>query len=328
MCLAAGAAVFGACEAPARQPATDPDPATPRRADAANPWAAFDPDTVQPGTRAGGLVLDTLHSRDVASGYDADVAVFGGEIELSGRTMIHPDADIARETICFEADSVAGRLLPYMEGDRRRRWFCFEDQAVTAGMLAVPGEVTPATIVIDGYTIIFGSSDEVNRARLVRVLSRGADGGTGAGAADSAADAAREQAVRAIVAFLRGESELDPRLLADTVELHVAPEGGGESRRIARQALLDRDAWRIGERSLLPPEIPARLSTMPGQHVNCRVYSLESRDPALARLPHVGASLQQAPAGSCLQTWNMTFIFAAAPGHPILVAVLYDQWEW
>src|SRR5690606_15071826 len=106
------------------------------------------------------------------------------------------------------------------------------------------------------------------------------------------------------------------------------PEGGGESRRAERQALLDRAGWHVGERSFLPFAEPARLSTMPGQHVNCRVYPLDSRSPVLARLPHVGASLQREPAGSCLQTWNMTFIFGASPGHPVLVAVLYDQWEW
>lgn len=143
-----------------------------------------------------------------------------------------------------------------------------------------------------------------------------------------AGTAARVGATEALVAFLRGERELDRALLADSVTLYIAPEGGGDSRQAGRSSLADRGAWSVGSTSLLPFDGPATLTTTPGRHLNCREYALASSFPSLAQLPHVGASLQADGATSCLQTWNMTFIFNDGPADPEIVAVVYDQWEW
>jgi hypothetical protein len=70
------------------------------------------------------------------------------------------------------------------------------------------------------------------------------------------------------------------------------------------------------------------LTTRVGRHFNCLEYPLSSRYPELARLPHVGARLEPADAGSCLQSWNLTFVYDAGPRPPVLVAVVRDQWEW
>jgi hypothetical protein len=55
------------------------------------------------------------------------VAIFRGQIELSGRTMRHFEPDA--QDICFEADSVSAARLPRWRGDERRPWFCFTNEA-------------------------------------------------------------------------------------------------------------------------------------------------------------------------------------------------------
>lgn len=142
-----------------------------------------------------------------------------------------------------------------------------------------------------------------------------------------AADAPRVQAARAVVAFLRGDAPPDTTLLADSVTLHVAPEGGGDSRRVSRDALRDRSAWRVGRFSLVPPASLTELTTAPGRHLACVETSLATRAPDLAAHPHVGASLRPARPESCLQSWTLTFVFAD-PAPAVLTDVLYDQWEW
>ena len=61
--------------------------------------------------------------------------------------------------------------------------------------------------------------------------------------------------------------------------------------------------------------------------MNCREQPLERKFPRLARFPHVGTMLEPERARSCLQTWNMTFVFDTSEG-PRLIAAVYDQWEW
>jgi hypothetical protein len=71
----------------------------------------------------------------------------------------------------------------------------------------------------------------------------------------------------------------------------------------------------------------SKLTTKVGRHLNCREQPLAAKFPQLAHLPHVGTMLQPENFGSCLQTWNMTFVFDTST-RPRLVAVAYDQWEW
>lgn len=141
-----------------------------------------------------------------------------------------------------------------------------------------------------------------------------------------------EAAARGIVAFLRGEAPLAGVALADSVALYVSPEGGGGRTVIARPALARPEGWvaRSAGRSytLVPPPGLTKLTTRVGRHLDCREHPLSSRFPELARLPHVGTMLQSADAGSCLRTWNVTFVFDSAARPPRLVAAVYDQWEW
>lgn len=285
----------------------------------------FDPDTAQTGRRIGNLTLDSLVRRGPATGQDADIALFRGEVELSGSTMRHPDADLSQTSVCFEADSASASRLPRMTGDERRAWFCFSNGDFAAGNLAQPAEVLSAVVVVDSFTIVRGYSDEVNRAHLVRVLGRTRP----VFQPDTLIRAAER-----IVAFLTGDAPFEEITLEDSVSIHLAPEGGGTHVRVPRDALRERQQWRVRSPdgrtvySLVPPRRDALLVTSPGRHLNCREQELASLFPELARLPHVGAMLQPPAARSCLQAWNATFVFAARGPRPSLTAVVYDQWEW
>jgi hypothetical protein len=135
-------------------------------------------------------------------------------------------------------------------------------------------------------------------------------------------------AADSIVAFLRGGVPLDTSLLADSVTLYVAPEGGGASRPAPRHALRERAAWQVGEYRLVPPPEATAVERRAGRHFNCRESDLATRYPELARLPHVGVRLAPPGSTSCLQVWNLTLVFAAEGVRPALVAAVYDQWEW
>ena len=146
------------------------------------------------------------------------------------------------------------------------------------------------------------------------------------------ADSALVRSAREVVGFLAGELPFDSLRLADTVELRIAPEGGGATKRIGRTALRDRASWAVagppGRVSLIPPAGYSLLSARAGRHFNCQEQDLASRAPDLAARPHVGVRMQPDGASSCLQSWNASFVFDTAGGAPSLVAVLYDQWEW
>ncbi len=146
------------------------------------------------------------------------------------------------------------------------------------------------------------------------------------------AHAGLERAARQVVGFLRAEVPFDSLALADTVELRVAPEGGSGASKVSRAALHDRAAWTVWAPPrrfpLVPPARYSTLSTSVGRHFNCLEQDLATRAPDLASRPHVGARLQPESPQSCLQSWNATFVFDTAGGHPRLTAVIYDQWEW
>jgi hypothetical protein len=141
-----------------------------------------------------------------------------------------------------------------------------------------------------------------------------------------------EEAATQIIRFLRGEVGFERIRLADTVTLYVSPEGGGTRTALTRQQLRDRSNWKVPvlgiEPSLVPPQGLTRLTTRVGRHFNCREYPLSSRFAELARLPHVGTRLDRGQESSCLQAWNLTFVFDPDERPPTLVAAVYDQWEW
>jgi hypothetical protein len=164
-------AAAAACTPPAEEPSVPDGPVA--EAMEVRPGVRFDPATTAPGTAVGGLTVESVDARVAAgAGEVVGTARFSGELTLSGATMRHPDyPDVP--AICFEADEASAARLPRWEGDERRAWFCFENHVTAASALAAPGEVRPATVTIDRFTIHRGLSDEVNTAVLVRVTARG-----------------------------------------------------------------------------------------------------------------------------------------------------------
>jgi catechol 2,3-dioxygenase-like lactoylglutathione lyase family enzyme len=141
-----------------------------------------------------------------------------------------------------------------------------------------------------------------------------------------------ESAARDAIAFLRGELGFDRVHLADTVVLYLSPEGGGARTRFTREQLRDPASWKVVSGghaySFVPPPRLTKLTTRAGRHFNCGEYPLASRYPELARLPHAGVKLEPEAPESCLQAWNVTFVYDPATRPLRLVAAVYDQWEW
>jgi hypothetical protein len=140
-------------------------------------------------------------------------------------------------------------------------------------------------------------------------------------------------AAESIVSFLRGENSFDTTRAADTVVLHISPEGSGDSALVPRALLRNRSNWRVSSSAgttyrFVPPSRATQLTTRAGTHFNCLEYPLASRFPDLAEFPHVAVKLVPPGAESCLQSWNLTFVFAPDEAQPTLLAVVYDQWEW
>jgi hypothetical protein len=102
------------------------------------------------------------------SSFVGDIS-FRGEIELTGHTMRHFEAD-ATNAACFEADSASAARLPRWAGDRRRAWFCFSNAPAATRALGPSQEERPARVVIADFTIHRGLSDQVNSARFVRLV--------------------------------------------------------------------------------------------------------------------------------------------------------------
>lgn len=142
-------------------------------------------------------------------------------------------------------------------------------------------------------------------------------------------------AATTIVAFLQGSASFEQIRVADRVSLYLSPEGGGTRRELSSGALRDRFTWKVRSDALdhtysfVPPERDWELTTRVGRHLNCsHDYPVETRVEHLAALPHVGTTLHPRNGESCLQSWNLTFVFDPEVRPPTLVAVVYDQWEW
>jgi hypothetical protein len=144
-------------------------------------------------------------------------------------------------------------------------------------------------------------------------------------------------AAETVIAFLRGEVGFERIRVADTVTLYLAPEAGGTRRALSRAELRNRSNWSVRMRSLpnapghsysfVPHKAKADLETRVGRHLKCLEYPLSSIYPELARFPHVGTKLVHSTA-SCLNTENLTLVFDPNGKPPMLIAAVYDQWEW
>jgi hypothetical protein len=179
------------------------------------------------------------------------------------------------------------------------------------------GDSAAARYVVSGWRILSGENgDSITLRRPVPYSA-----------------ATLDSSARRVVDFLRGNGSFDQieLKLSDTVTLFVSPEGGGGRATFVRERLRQPSAWRVrsGGRvfSLAPPAGMTKLTTKVGRHFNCKEQPLASKFPRLAQLPHVGAVLEPENARSCLQTWNVTFVFDTT-SHPRVVAAVYDQWEW
>ncbi len=147
----------------------DPDTAGARRA---RMGVVFDPARVRIGDTIAGLVVEKIGANpNVIDSTLVGSAVFQGEIELTGATLRHPEADAGNE-VCFEADSASAERLPRWSADRRRAWFCFTNPAEARRALGAGAAERPARIVISNFVINRGLSDQINSARFVRLLDR------------------------------------------------------------------------------------------------------------------------------------------------------------
>jgi hypothetical protein len=123
---------------------------------------------VRRGSRIGGLTIDSIAA--TPTGFDSSLvgtARFAGELTLAGRIMAHPDSEV--RALCFEADTASAPRMPRWAGDTRRAWFCFSNREEAVGLIGSTEPGRALTVVIDGFTIHRGLSDQVNSARLVRV---------------------------------------------------------------------------------------------------------------------------------------------------------------
>jgi hypothetical protein len=149
----------------------------------------------------------------------------------------------------------------------------------------------------------------------------------------SPAEAAFVAAAETIIGFLQGNADYSVLALTDTVTLYLAPQSGGGVAKVPASALRDRSAWRVRsdeglDYPLTPPAHFSHVTARFGRHFRCFEYHLADEIGELALLPHVGTRLQPDDYTSCLQTWNLTFVFQAGTMPPRLAAAVYDQWEW
>jgi hypothetical protein len=167
------------------------------------------------------------------------------------------------------------------------------------------------------------------KSMAIAVLLTGACSGRG----PKDPEARLESAASELARFLAGYGRFDALNLADSVDLYIAPDGGGGHVRMARERLRDPHDWKIGTdstaRSFVPRGLRTRVVTDVGHYMNCTPSSIATRYPEYAALPHVGVRLEPPRVKSCLETWNATFVYdTTGGGAPRLVAAIYDQWEW
>ena len=134
------------------------------------PGIRFDPTSLLPGDRVGNLVADSVSIRQTSGSDWVGLARFRGELMLGGHAT-HP-AEASPTAVCFEADSLSATRMPRVAGDRRRPVICFTNPGPAARELGPAAEARPATILIDGFSVLRGQSDGLNRARFVRLLAR------------------------------------------------------------------------------------------------------------------------------------------------------------
>lgn len=189
-----------------------------------------------------------------------------------------------------------------------------------------PSRLAALTVALSA-TIISCASEEPD-PRVDSEVARPAAEATSSPARDQELVEAAERVVR----FLQGDLPFGEIRVADTVTLRLSPDGGGAQASLPRASLRDRTNWVVptehGHQSFVPPPALPHLSARSGVHFNCLEYPLTSVASDLADVPHVGVRLAPHAEANCLQTWNLTLVFEAADGAPVLAAAVYDQWEW
>ena len=135
-----------------------------------------------------------------------------------------------------------------------------------------------------------------------------------------------------VVTFLQGDLAFEELEVAPVVSLHLVLDGTRAD--VPRDELRSLGRWQVrsqtsgADYSFVPPEDATGLELREGRHFNCLEYDLASRPGNLGDLPHVGATMTSGDPTSCLNSWNVTFLFDSAAESPRLVGAVYDQWEW
>ncbi|HYO00112.1 MAG TPA: hypothetical protein VEU28_10600 [Actinomycetota bacterium] len=158
--------------------------------------------------------------------------------------------------------------------------------------------------------------------------------GCGGDAAEVAVPAASPTHERSAltVGFLQGGLAFEELEIAPVVSLHLALDGTRVQ--VPRDELRSLASWKVRSQtagaiySFVPPEDATGLKLREGRHLNCLEYDLASRPGNLGDLPHVGATMTSGEGTSCLESWNVTFLFEPAAESPTLIGAVYDQWEW
>lgn len=107
----------------------------------------------------------------------------GAELELQGTYERRTDAysrQVLGDAVCFVVDERSEKRLPRPADDERRPWFCFTNAAQAMKAFALPagrkgcGLRGTATITVSAYAVARADGEAVDRARLERVVSKGA----------------------------------------------------------------------------------------------------------------------------------------------------------
>jgi hypothetical protein len=266
----------------------------------------------------------------------------GGEMRCAYSPLGQQGTRVFIWAVCNEILAVDGRLV---DGSGMARPAAFEIEVDSTGARIVGVEVpedgnrfSPSIRRIFPERIwpqIFEATSRGRQRGVALAKHLRAEAGARLGAAPAKdlnrSDSTLDSAARSVVEFLRGNASFEQIELSDTVTLLVAPEGGSGSAKFSREQLRRPSAWRVRSAghvfALAPPPGLTKLTTKVGRHYNCGEQSLAVKFPRFAQLPHVGTGLQPTNMSSCLQTWNMTFVFDTS-SRPRLVAAAYDQWEW
>jgi hypothetical protein len=137
----------------------------------------FDAGALEPGDTLLGLAVASIEVEPAqhAAGHVGAV-VWSGEVTVSGHYRAHPDyPQPGAELLCFFVDNETAHLLPRFRHDERYPWFCFTNHRDAVSLLGPPQTEGAATVTIDEYRTVREFTDAFDTARLVRLVSKGAE---------------------------------------------------------------------------------------------------------------------------------------------------------